>query len=159
MVTRQVDWQDTQVSEAVVSGAQGSVRVDGSVTDVVARRMTAIRTIISLDVFSTTVAGAYGVQEIALGLGVISREAFAAGVFPDPVEATDKPTRGWLWRTHQAVSQNGTGSPVVSRIVGDFRGARKLDAGILILIVNNTPLTGTAFPILLRGLVRVLFKL
>jgi len=158
MVTRPVDWQDTQVSEAVVSGAQGSIRVDGSVTDVVARRMTAIRTIISLDVFSTTVAGAWGVQECAIGIGVISREAFAAGVFPDPVEATDKPARGWLWRTHRALAQNGTGTQVVTHIEGDFRGARKLDAGLLLLIVNNTPLSGTAFPILLRGLVRVLFK-
>jgi len=159
MVTRQVDWTDTVVSETIASVAQGSVRVDGSVTDVVARRLTVVRTIISLDILSTTVAGAWGVQEAALGIGVVSREAFAAGVFPDPVEATDKPTRGWLWRTHRAVSQNGTGTTIMTHIEGDFRGARKLDAGVLILIMNNTPLQGTVFTFLVRGLVRTLFKL
>ena len=147
------------VSEETASVAQDSVRVDGSVTDVVARRLTVVRTIVSLDIFSTTVAGVWGVQEIALGIGVISREAFAAGVFPDPVEANDKPTRGWLWRTHQAVSQNGSGGQVLVHIEGDFRGARKLDAGVLILIINNTPLQGTAFTVFTRGLVRTLFKL
>jgi len=159
MVTRQVDWQDTQISLEIASGAQGNTRVDGSVTDVVARRLTAIRTIISMDVFSTSVAGAWGVQECAIGIGVISREAFAAGVLPDPVEATDKPTRGWLWRTTRAVSQNGIGTPIIVHIEGDFRGARKLDAGILLLICNNTVLDGTAFTFRLRGLVRTLFKI
>jgi len=159
MVTRQVDWQDTQISLEIATGAQGSTRVDGSVTDVVARRLTVIRTIIALDVFSTSVAGAWGVQECAIGIGVISREAFAAGVLPDPVEATDKPTRGWLWRTHQCVSQNGIGTPILVRIEGDFRGARKLDAGVLLLIANNTTLDGTTFTYRLRGLVRCLFKI
>ena len=123
------------------------------------RGMTVIRTIIRMGLFSNTVAGAWGIMRVDLGIGVASQEAFAAGVLPDPNSATDKPPRGWMWRSQQLVSQNGTGHQVIFNVDADIRGARKVENGEVYLIGCNTAYVGTQFQVNCVGLIRQLYKL
>ena len=123
------------------------------------RGCTVIRTLISLDLCSQTVAGAWGVQRCDMAIGIASQEAFAAGVLPDPVTNTDKPPRGWMWRSSRSVAQNGVGSPVLSSLQADIRGARKVENGEVFLIIDNSNVFGTAFNVQALGLVRLLVKL
>ena len=159
MPARQTDWVDTLVGFNLATGTQDNTRIDGGSTQVVLRGVTIIRTILNLSVISLSIAGAYGVQAMNFGIGISSREAFNAGVFPDPEIATDKPSRGWLWRHHLLASQNGTGTPIVSVVHADIRGARKIEDGIVYLIVANTPVIGTTFTASVQGIVRQLVKL
>ena len=156
---RPTDWIDTSVGVSIGNGAQGNVSLMTGVAPVNMRGMTLIRTIISLSMFSTEVAGAWGVQVISIGIGVASQEAFAAGVLPDPTTPGDKPPRGWVYRTQQSIWQNGAGAPVVAQINADIRGARKIENGELYIICDNNSVAGTTFGMRLQGLVRTLYKL
>ena len=125
----------------------------------VLRGTTIIRTLLMLDLSSTSVAGAWGQQNIDLAIGITTREAFAAGVLPDPDTNVDKPVRGWMWRYNKTISQNGVGGQVIFPIFADIRGARKIENGKVFLIATNNPVVGTAFTIDVRGLIRMLVKL
>ena len=156
---RPTDWIDTLVQIETSAGACAQDSLMTGVAPVNMRGMTVIRTIVALSLFSNTVAGAWGCMRVNLGIGIASQEAFAAGVIPDPNVATDKPARGWLWRSQQMVSQNGAGSPVVFDVVADIRGARKVENGEVYLTVCNTAYVGTQFQVNAVGLIRQLYKL
>ena len=156
---RPTDWIDTLVILFAATGGQGFMSLMTGVAPVNMRGMTLIRTIVKLGVYSADTAGAWGVQSVDLGIGVASQEAFAAGVFPDPGTPTDKPPRGWVYRTNVQAGQNGAGAPVVTQLEADIRGARKIENGELYIVADNTAEVGTAFSIIVRGLVRTLYKL
>ena len=156
---RPTDWIDTRITLEVASGGQSIDSLMTGVAPVNMRGMTCIRTIIRLDAFSNSVAGAWGVQRLDLGIGIASQEAFAAGVVPDPSTATDKPPRGWMWRDAFMVSQNGVGGQIVHRIEADIRSARKVENGEVFIIADNLLGVGTSFQINVYGLVRQLYKL
>jgi len=157
---RPTDWIDTLVVlSAAAMGGQANQSLMTGVAPVNMRGMTLIRTIISLGMVSTTTAGAWAAQSINMGIGVASQEAFAAGVLPDPDSATDKPPRGWVWRAHKVVTQNGVGSQVAWEVTADVRGARKIENGELYLIITNTNQEGTSFNVNMTGLIRTLYKL
>ena len=158
---RQSEWKDNLFDFNLASG-QGNVQsLVANFTEPDKRGMTLIRTIIHIEMFSNTVAGAYGVQVVSAGIGVASQEAFAIGAtaISDPQTESDKPTRGWVWRTQIAVSQNGTGLDLVRTISRDIRAVRKLENGELFIVFDSDPGVGTAFTMSVRGLVRTLFKL
>jgi len=123
------------------------------------RRQTLIRTILRLELFSETVAGAWGTQRVDIGIGITSQEAFAAGVVPDPNTDGDQPSRGWIYRTRVVPSQNSAGAPVVLTLAADIRAARKLDDGECYLVVNNSTTTGTSFTVRQSGIIRQLWLL
>ena len=159
-MARMTDWQDTIVSELVVGGG-GPITNSllGTLTAADTRGLTLIRTLVRLDFASNTVAGAWGHNQIDMGIGVSAQEAFAAGVLPDPNISNEKPARGWVYRSSVGVAQNGVGAPVVYSVTADIRGARKVENGELYMVWLNTPIQGTSFGINARGLVRCLFKL
>ena len=156
---RMTDWIDTSVGFTIATSAQTSLSLMTGVAPVNMRGMTLIRTILTLDCFSVTTAGAWGVQILSIGIGVASQEAFAAGVFPDPNTMTDKPPRGWVYRTSRCVAQNGASAPVIMEIRADIRGARKIENGELYIVVDNDPIVGTTFTARVQGLARTLYKL
>jgi hypothetical protein len=159
-MARMMDWIDTRIGLNVANAAvPGFLAIDGGSTQVVQRGTTIIRTIIALYLSSDDVAGAWGVQDVDLAIGISDREAFTAGVLPDPNSNTDKPARGWMWRTALMVSQNGVGGQVVFEVHADVRGARKLDLGRAYIIMTSLTSAGTVFDINLRGLIRTLIKL
>jgi len=156
---RSTDWIDTVLVLDPNSGSSSNISLITGLAPVNLRGATLIRTIIRLDFCSSSIAGAYGVQLVQLGIGIASQEAFAAGVLPDPRISTDSPARGWIWRSAIAPAQNSVGSPVMYRLDADIRGARKIENGEVFIIADNDPLVGTAFNVLVRGLVRLLIKL
>ncbi len=158
-MARATDWIDTLVSMSPASGGSSNVSLITGAAPINMRGVTLIRTIVSLSLVSTTVAGAWGVQQAQIAIGITSQEAFAAGVFPDPSSATDKPPRGWVYRTSAPVTQNGISTPVHTWVQADIRGARKIENGELFLIVDNDAVLGTAFQLRVTGIVRVLMKL
>ncbi len=156
---RPTDWIDTRVIMSAVSGGQARQSLMTGVAPVNMRGMTVIRTIVVLGMISQDVAGAWGIQQIDLAIGVASQEAFAAGVVPDPNSDTDKPPRGWVFRSQRLVAQNGVGHQVVFPLEMDIRGARKIENGELYVVANNTFVNGTSFTVKVQGLVRTLYKL
>jgi len=157
---RPTDWIDTIISLTLAPmGGSAIQSLMTGVAPVNMRGMTLIRTIISLSLVSQTVAGAWGVQRANLGIGVADQDAFAAGALPDPDVATDKPARGWVWRSYAGVAQNGSGAPVIYTLTADIRGARKIENGELYIAGVNTDSLGTAFTVFVGGLIRTLYKL
>ena len=156
---RPTDWVDTTVNLEISTGNQSVTSLITGLSPSDMWGVTVIRTIIMLSAFSNTVAGAFGCQQLDLGIGIASQEAFAAGVLPDPNISTDKPPRGWMWRVEKVVSQNGAGAPIVTELEADIRGARKVENGEVYLIGFNTALLGTTFQVNVRGLIRQLYKL
>jgi len=157
---RPTDWVDTIIQLGATAGGQVFTGLLTGLAPVDLRGLTVIRTIITMGVTSRTVAGAWGVHRCDMAVGIASQEAFAAGVLPDPSVNTDKPPRGWMWRTSLVVTQNGAGAPVMTASVAvDIRGARKVENGQLYLVVDNTALQGTSFTFDVTGLIRVLTKL
>ncbi len=159
MVRRKTTWLDTVLSFQVSNGSQVVRAIDGtpSVGDAQGRTLT--RLIGKLAFHSTTVAGAWGVQNMFMGAGAASREAFTAGALPDPGSPTEEPTLGWIYRGHVAVAQNGSGAPVVFVVEFDLRAQRKLDSGRHWMSFENTDIDGTSFTMAVNGFVRALYLL
>jgi len=102
-------------------------------------------------------------QRIDMGIGVASREAFTAGIVPDPATQADYPTQGWLWidsPTTLKVNASGTTEafhvPVVTFDVG---AQRKVDKGVLYFVADNTLIVGSAASIRIVGRIRALVLL
>jgi len=159
LMPRRTDWIDTRVDETSVSGSQSITSLLPGITPADARGMTLIRMIVKFGLYSNTTAGSWGVQRVDMGIGVASQEAFSASALPDPATASDKPARGWIYRTQQLVSQNGVNHNIFVDVAADIRSARKIENGELYLIWDNSPETGTTFTVNVHGLVRCLFKL
>ena len=155
---RPTDWVDTRVILEVSTSAQSITSLVTGLSTANTRSATIIRTIIRLGLFSNSVAGAWGVASLDLAIGIASQEAFVAGVVPDPNSATEKPARGWMWRTQMQVAQNGVGSQVIYSIEADVRSGRKVENGEVYLVANNTPYTGTQFQVNVVGMIRQLYK-
>ncbi len=157
---RATDWVDTVLAPASVpTGLSTNVRLDGALSQADLRGATLIRTIVSMSLSTGTVSGAWGLQMAHIGVAITGQEAFAAGVFPDPQTSADKPPRGWIYRNSAPVHQNGVGVPISTWLQADIRGARKIEAGVLYLIVDNVTVNGTSFSLVIRGLIRCLIKL
>jgi len=151
MPSRDGYWLDTNVATQIASGADAAAQfLDNNLTIQELRGVTLIRTIIDLQVMTTTEGGVEGISSIFAGIGVSSREAFAAGTgaLPSPDVNTDKPTLGWVWR-----------SPGVQpRWQVDIRAARVLNNGRLYLVMQNTNIAGTGFSIQIVGMIRCFVK-
>ncbi len=161
-MARPTDWVDTLIEDTTATQTTSPpISLLGGLTLADMRGLTLIRTIIRLSLSPITTAGAWGVANVTIGIGVTSRDAFGIGAaaVPDPGIATDTPPRGWVYRTAVGVSQNGVGTEIIFPVRDDVRGARKTDQGELFLRFNNNPTDGQAFGVELHGLVRCLFKL
>jgi len=156
---RATDWVDTRLGLTIPVSGQFLSSLLSGLTQEELRGATIVRTILTLGVCSETVAGAWGNMVIDLAIGIVSREAFAAGVVPDPVVDRDTPARGWMWRTQRVISQNGVGGQVVFDVTADIRGARKVENGNVFIVANSSVLDGTTFVMTVRGMVRLLMKL
>ena len=158
-MARRTTWIDNLSSFVVApGGGQQSQSLLQGVAPEDTRGTTVVRVLYDLQLHSTSVAGAWGVQALDLAFGVTSQEAFAAGVFPDP-NADERPVGGWMFRTRCVIAQNGAGAPILTSCKGDLRSGRKLDAGEVYVVANNSDLDGTAFTVRVTGIIRLLLML
>ena len=156
---RRSAWEDSRININVASGAQGFTDLMGTLTEDLQQGRTVVRMVGELTINSQTTAGAWGLQVVDIGVGIIDRDAFAVQEFPDPNSEDDQPSTGWLYRLECLAYQNGVGVEPVIRCPFDIRSQRKIGNGNLTIIVDNTAHRGTAFAIDVRGLVRVLWLL
>ncbi len=154
-------WVDTAFQDTVAIGTQflHSLMTGVSATQTCFDQMTLLRTIIGLDMARSVHDSGEGSEKVAIGIGIASQEAFAAGSVADPVTDTDFPTRGWIWRAHYRVFGFAADQPAVftRRIDLDMRSQRKLENGEAYLAVDLSALEGASSTLLLVGLVRQLW--
>ena len=158
-MARRTRWIDALIDVTVASAGQQTQTLFPGVGPSELNGGTIVRTIGRLFLGSATVAGAYGIGSVDIGLGVISQEAIGAGVFPDPNDADNYPVRGWLHKERIGVWQNGSGAPILANTRFDAKSQRKLDTGAFYLIVNHVLLVGTSFSCRVFGSVRTLILL
>ena len=158
-MARRTKWEDTLLSISVASGAGSTQSLMGSVTPNESEGETIVRCIGDLWLFSTTVAGAWGAEQVDIGIGVVAQEAFAAGVTSDPNTADEEPRGGWIYRHRCVVGQNGAGAQFILHCPFDIRSARKIDGDELFVRFNMTNAIGTSFAVGVVGLIRALIKL
>jgi len=151
-MARKTFWVDNPVDLGIVSAAQQSQSLFTGTPPINTRQTTVVRIIIDLKIFSTTVAGAHGVNFINLGIGMASQEAFNAGIFPDP--ESDE-----LYKTRCVAFQNGVGTNPLITCYKDIRSGRKVYDGELFLVATNTNRMGTTASYVLGGEIRVLVML
>ena len=106
-MARRTAWYDTTIDINAATGGAGNQQLMNSLERDERLGMTITRWIGEFSLMSQTIAGAYGVQRISIGIAMLDADAAAAGVFPDPQSSADQPPRGWVYRTHCCVAQNG----------------------------------------------------
>ncbi len=155
-------WVDTHIDDNLAAAGTSLVNLLAA-ADIDLQTKTVIRCLGRLRAIPSVVANAsVSAQRISLGIGVISREAFAiggAGV-PSPGDLGEFPTGGWLYKEHAIlVNQQDSGTVEAwefPEFMWDIRAARKVDRGILYLRAQNNDLIAGTTAVKLAGLVRCL---
>ncbi len=154
-------WIDTNLNNDVAVAATGflSLMTDVSAPETRLTQMTLLRTIIGLDLARTTHDSGEGSERLAIGVGIASQEAFAAGSLSDPEDSSDFPTRGWVWRASYRIFGFAADQPAIftRRIDLDLRSQRKLENGESFCTFQNTALEGTSGVVRVLGLIRQLW--
>ena len=150
---------------AASTGASGTLIGTGA--QVLVDGLTLIRTRGRIDLNITLVTAALdGFTSIALGVGIMTAEAFAVGPTAAPSPGTDDDWDGWLW--HQHVPQMigpvaGIGANVGTTLLSrsfevDSKAMRKLNLGDTIFSKIEMVEAGTASMVFRQGM-RLLVKL
>ena len=156
-MARRALWADTIVSLSTAAAGQDVVSLMGGLAPVDTAGLTVVRTILSVTLVAPS-SVSDGVMQVSVGVGVVAQEAFIAGVVPDPDVVLDRPARGWLYRDLRVVVGAASMAPYDPvHIMADVRGARKIDNGELVFIVDVTDVDGTTFSVRTLGLIRCVF--
>ena len=154
-------WTDTGFNNIVVVGTQLVSSMMGSLdmTETRLGQLTLLRTILGLDIGASVHDQGEGSQRLAIGLGIASQEAFAAGVLPDPNQDSDFPPRGWIWRAAYRVYGFAADQPAIDRqrVDMDLRSRRKLENGISYLVADNIDVEGSGGSVRIVGRIRQLW--
>ena len=158
---RKTAWYDTLVDVSVANAAQVGLDLTSDLSAPDRIGCTATRVILELWADLTVTNTTDAVQVIDIGIGVMSGEAAAASVLPDPDEATDAPAVGWLYRGRSICRLEASKNfyrPGSFKV--DIRSQRILGPRVeLTLVVDNNSTEGTPATVVLRGLIRTLCKL
>jgi len=157
---RKTEWIDTLVS-GVVSSA-GQVR-DSLLSDYISNELagwTLTRQLVHIWYATDSTQGSFLKAGIDVGVGLVTQEAFAAGIVPDPGTEGDRPVLDWVWRDRLMIMSNTDVTVRMPQIELrlDIRSKRKIGDGELLLIHDNTAIN-SGFQVRLHGIVRSLFLL
>ena len=125
-------WEDQVINTSIASGSQDSQTLLGTLDEDEALGMTVTRILVSLYAMPLARFVARGEQALSLGIGIIDREAFGAGVLPDPETSDDQPIGGWMFRERLFVRDDTTTSAIepTPLLKYDLKGQRKVGRGI-----------------------------
>ncbi len=161
MASRPRAWSDNDISQVLATTVQQKVDLLGNMSAF--DNKTVVRMIGRLHAFpNDLIAQVDGAMKVDIAVGVTSLEAFAAGIFPDPDDASEQPIHGWLYRTQMvAIKEHATGTTNeyqhTDTLQFDVKGSRKVDRGVLFLVTESNNITGaTAFDVRLTGMWRCL---
>ena len=159
---RRTAWDDELVNTVVVNGGTTvAIRLMNNVADAEKRGCTVVRMIMGVDLLAEPPGVVSSTQRFTMGVGMISDDAFAGSVFPDPDTDSDFPVNGWMHRSVHSIRDEllATGVIATVRVDRDIRSQRKVERSTLALFVQNTNTEGAGNSIRITGLVRVLYKL
>ncbi len=160
---RRRTWADRTLDILITSGGQTipiDMLVDLPDTDV----KTVTRVIGKLTItYADPDAAVTSIQRIDAGIGVAAREAFTAGIVPDPAVQADYPALGWIWvgtMTAMKVNQSGTTEAFhVPEERFNVGAQRKVDKGVLYFVADSTLITATGASVRVTGRLRTLVLL
>ncbi len=159
---KQTFWADQLEDRIVVSSGQGVTDHLGQFSDAITRinKLTLLRTIICHDYSYTIHDSGEGSAVLDIGIQVVSREALAAGVHPDPETELDFPTKGWIYRCRHKLHGFAAdqASVDVRTVFRDIRAQRQINNGTVLTTYTNTPDSGTASSLHVVGITRMLFR-
>ncbi len=149
-------WVDTLISQDVGDGTTDTKDLLLTPSQFDKYGLTVDRTIVRLKLRPNAVFVTIGLQALDLGIGVFEQDSFAANALPDLNFADDQPGRGWLWRDRYMVEDHSTAGAVEvsTNVYMDLRGKRRIDDMELALLMTNNTAQGTAFSVLVEGLIR-----
>ena len=158
---RGTQWFDTNVQLQVVNGS-GSSLVALLPADVLARDvpgLTIVRTLVGLSIHPAVPISVFGSQQVRMGCGIITVDAFLAGAVPDVGSPSEEPVRGWIFKNERYPWQSEDNT-FFDRLDLDIHAQMKLDLDTEVFFyATNTGMTGTSFTIEVTGLIRMLVKL
>ena len=101
-----------------------------------------------------------GSNTIDVGIGVVSQEAFDLETLPDPNAIADYPQQGWLYVATKRCMQTfltSTGLHLIPAVFQvDIRAQRKVDRGVLFMVLQNNAAEGLSATVRVYGRVRAL---
>ena len=154
-------WDDTLFNSVLTDENQQSLELMKAVADAEKRGCTLIRMLVHMQYHASVPGAVSGVTLVTFGVSVVSDDAFAAFIVPDPQQEGDFPVLGWVFRDRTAVVDEtlatGIVAPVSMRY--DLRSQRKLDRSTLIWTSIAQGREGTAFTVQETGIIRCLYKL
>ncbi len=152
-------WEDTSVLSVIVDNGDALLSLVGGLSEDERRGMTIVRTIVALSLSPQTTSGVVGSMMCDIAIGAANQQAFTAGVasLPDPAINSERPPRGWLYKTRAAILDDADNASPLTEVRADVRSKRKIDAGIAYLHLAVDARTGTAFSVTVSGLVRILY--
>jgi len=156
---RRTMWEDTLLSGTLLTGVAVKQSLVGTLTGPELAGMTLTRMLFRMDLSTADEVLGTNAQTVDVGVGIASREAFTAGVLPDPDSASDEPPRGWVYRDRVMVPgrQVTSAGRTISQFRADVRAQRKIEEGILWVQINSSVLEGAGISTWFSMLVRCLF--
>ena len=159
-VRRRTVWSDTFISFNLTNNAQELVGLLLGFAQENVQGLTLTRVLLHLDLGTDVAPAAFGIQAMAMAIGVVSSEAFGASVVPEADVADDAPSLPWVWRDRLTVwSQTDvTAVNQIASVRADLRAQRKLtETSQLFFVADSTLIGGTTFTLRCSGLIRCLF--
>jgi len=157
---RKTSWIDTLLTGTIANAAQfrSSLLADVTPNDAIGYTLT--RLLVHLWLTTDVAAGAYIKAGVDVGIGLVTQEAFAAGIVPDPAVESERPIMDWVYRDRFLLVANNDTTvlqpPIEVRL--DLRSRRKIGNGELFIIIQNSSVN-TGFTVRHHGLIRSLFLL
>ena len=159
VMRRRRAWSDTRFSDIqLVNSNTNKKDLLAGLTP--ADTKTVTRVLVDLSVSYASSFAQDGSNSIDIGIGVVSQEAFDLETLPDPNAVADYPQQGWLYvATKRCVSffTTSTGVTVIPALFQvDLRAQRKVDRGVLFMVILNTADEGGSATVFIHGRVRAL---
>ena len=157
---RRTAWDDELIGTTVANAGQQVNLIAQNVSDPEKRGCTIIRVIYHMWFLPNSPGAVNGVEQITLGIGIASDDAFSAGAIPEADTAADFPMSGWMYRDRLLVvdSIDAKDSPAVE-LYRDLRVSRKMERGSVYVTHESDGFVGSAFTVAFSGIIRVLYKL
>ena len=161
MTQRHRTWADRRVNAVVAVGGGGTIIENLLLNAPTLDTITVVRLVGYLECVQSSLNESEYTQSIDIGIGVSSVDAFNVGVsaLPSPTVETEYPPRGWLYAGQRTVMQTQTPTGMVRNLPifeFDLRAMRKIDKGVLFLVIRNEDIDGTTSSIRVIGRVRAL---
>jgi len=159
---RGTSWYDTNIQVQIAAGGATSNPIALLPADVLVRDvpgLTVTRTLVNLSIHPVVPVSVFGGQQVRIGMGIVTQDAFLAGALPELGAVSEEPVRGWMFK-NESFSFQSENSFQFDSLDLDIKAQRILDLDTeVFLVIQNVDLTGTAFSVEVTGLIRMLVKL